>query len=420
MSTGNAEKCVQCGKCFEVCPLLRATGREEFSPRAKAALATLHGGELEDTPAKSQKLASMCLSCGRCGKLCSQGVNCSEVVANLRAQHKDYKKVLWQLWMGKGQKAWHKASQFATTLQPKKTAEGNPSGSLGMMLKGLAAMDDAHLLPEVAKVQIDSPNTQGTKLLLFSGCVGNTVRQQWREKALHLLHSMGMDVVDPYGRLPKSTFTCCGSTYGSAGLVPEQEKSAVHNVAVWRNAGKPAIIVYCATCQKELQSYCTRDIFQSREEAEMFEKSVIPLAKLLRMARFVLSDSLFSGCKESEKVEKNETGESAKDLISHAHYHRPCHMGAEDNDISVLETMLGEHLDKRNTRECCGFGGIMQVGAPELTAQVSEQCWEFFTGSSSSEGLQLVVTGCSGCALRLRGTAPKGFVAGHWLELIKL
>ena len=395
--TGAPENCVQCGKCFEVCPLLRATGQEEFSPRAKAFLAA------NKDSAKANQLASICLSCGRCEKLCSQGVSGCQVVSHLRAQHTDYKSWVWKQWMGKGKNVWQKAGAVAEKISGTKLAE---VGSLGLMLKGLSVMNDNGEeggLPECVDVSFPEKVGNGERVLLFSGCVGSSVRKAWQKKAVSLIHEMGFDLLDPYGKRKQTAFTCCGSTYGSAGLTDEQRKAATHNVTVWKNGGKPQIIVYCATCQKELLSYCTKDIFENREEAEEFKKSVIPLAKLLLAGSFVVSDSLLSG-----------TDDSFVDI----HYHRPCHMSAEDQDNILLAQMLGERLKKVNTRECCGFGGIMQIAAPRIAGEVTDNCWKFFAGDGA-DNKQLVVTGCSGCALRLQATQPDGFQSGHWLDLLR-
>lgn len=99
-SPGTTANCVLCGKCLEVCPLLAATGREELSPRAKAHLVTM----LERDPDLLREqdvaaLAGLCLGCGRCKAVCSQGVNIPDAVSRLREQHPGWKTWLWKQWM---------------------------------------------------------------------------------------------------------------------------------------------------------------------------------------------------------------------------------------------------------------------------------------------------------------------------------
>ena len=94
-------------------------------------------------------------------------------------------------------------------------------------------------------------------------------------------------------------------------------------------------------------------------------------------------------------------------------YHHPCHAGDADADFVFLKSVLGDRLTAVTDKQCCGFGGVMQLGAPDLADAVNRDCWDALRGAP------VVVTGCSACATRLSATAPEGVRAGHWLEIIR-
>ena len=94
-------------------------------------------------------------------------------------------------------------------------------------------------------------------------------------------------------------------------------------------------------------------------------------------------------------------------------YHRPCHVDEADCDFTFLQTVLGNHLTAATQKECCGFGGVMRLGAPGLADSVGKKCWDKLAGS------EMVVTGCSACVAQLTATASEGVEVGHWLEIIR-
>ena len=106
--------CILCGKCLEVCPLLAATGREELGPRAKADLCAMLAGD--DSLLRGEdaaRLAGLCLGCGRCRKVCSQGVDVPGLVAALRGAHPDFRGWLWKTWLTHARELWAAGSTAA-------------------------------------------------------------------------------------------------------------------------------------------------------------------------------------------------------------------------------------------------------------------------------------------------------------------
>lgn len=402
MAAGSPERrdCVLCGCCLEGCPLIEATGREELSPRAKALLAgpskfdaaTLAEGDVA-------ALTGLCLACGRCEKLCPQGVKVPALMAAMRAAHPDFRQWLWKQWITRLGPYWSLASKGAA-LAPQALVDTFVPAQFGLALKGLKGLrPGTGLAPwlSITKFPVEAFAAKyGQRpVALFDGCVGQGPRAAWGATARRLLRGLGANVVEP-------RFSCCGSTLGVAGLPQEQARARAENVAAWREAGRPLLATYCATCRKGLADYAEAELFADADEANAWAASLVPLSALLEGA-------------------KGKAGRGAPAIIG---WHRPCHAEAADHDFRLLSSLLGTRLRAPAKGGCCGFGGVMQLSAPELSVRVGSRCWQSLDaalGFSAAPEVTpaYVLTGCSGCVMQLLATAPPGAKVGHWLETIR-
>lgn len=371
-----ADQCILCGKCLEVCPLLRATDREELSPRTKADLARLlaqHTADLNSVDVA--RLASLCLGCHRCASACSQGVDVLGLVAALRQAHPDFKQWLWKTWLTKAPRLWS-ASATAAGLIPERL---HPE-KLGPFLKLLAGLKGGPGLEPFLTTTTFPDTYRGKEVLLFAGCTATYVQGRWLMTALRLLDGLGMEVLH-------DDFQCCGAGLKSAGCIDEAQDMAQHNVDVWNRADRPPVVTFCASCRAGLLGY---DQFLGQEEGQAWVDSVMSLSTLVRDIDCVTSD---------------KTSESLG-------YHRPCHAGGADADLAFLRGVLGARLTVPSGHECCGFGGLLRLSDSALADRVGVRCIEHF------EDHDVVLTGCSACVTQL-GAISNGGVAAHWLEIIK-
>ncbi|MGE4292764.1 MAG: (Fe-S)-binding protein [Desulfovibrio sp.] len=381
-------QCILCGKCLAVCPLLAATGREELAPRAKARLAArlLEHPEALDGRDAAQ-LAALCLGCGRCVQACGQGVEPPAIVARLRAAHPGWREWLWKQWIGRAEKIWPPAFKAGKYLG--RAPESLFPGRFGALLKSLRGLDRPHLDAYVRLTarpkELDTAVTQADgpcEVLLFSGCAGRFARPDWDASARRLLAFLGLPRLE-------ADFACCGSTLGSAGLLAEQRAARERNVEIWRAAGRPPLLAYCASCVQGLARYAGEpELFEDAGEAALWRARVMPLSRLLKSARFVVSDD-------------------APGVVG---YHRPCHASEPDEDFALLRAALGGRLHPLPD-QCCGFGGPLRLAAPELADAVAARRAE------SLGSAEQVLTGCTACALELASDAPESTATGHWLEI---
>ncbi|WP_461208401.1 (Fe-S)-binding protein [Desulfocurvus sp. DL9XJH121] len=378
-------QCILCGKCLEVCPLLAATGREELSPRAKLfVLQRLRDdpGALSRTDAR--KLASLCLTCGRCAKACTQGVDVPATVSRLRAGHPDFRRWLWRAWIQGSGLLWPAAARLGTALGGLVSAGHGAAARTG---RSLAAMGRGSAIrPWIEFRGLEACPRPG-KVVLFPGCLARSVRTRWTATARELLTAAGAEV------LPEPRWSCCGGTLGHAGLAGPQFAAMRANVDAWREAGRPRLVTFCASCWSSLAAYpqCA-DLGLDQDEARAWTEALTPLSELLAGASLTATNA----------------------VPDELHYHRPCHAPAKDPDARLLARAAGERLDRGDGKACCGLGGVLQLAAPELSARVADNLWERMAAGPGAQ----VLTGCSGCWLQLSASAPEGVAVAHWLDAV--
>jgi glycolate oxidase iron-sulfur subunit len=392
---GCGADCVLCGCCLEGCPLFAATGSEELSPRAKALLAgpSKFSAATLDQDAVAE-LAGLCLACGKCEKLCPQGVSVPDLIARLRAEHPNFRQWLWRQWITRLAPYWSLAARGAALVPDVLTPAG-----FGLSLKGLRGLRPGKGLRPWLKftrfpAEAFGQHYADRPAVLFDGCVGAGPRKVWADTARYLLQNLGANLVD-------AAFSCCGSTLGVAGLPEDQDRARRANVEAWRKAGRPLLVTYCATCRKGLAEYAGPDLFTDVREKAAWGAAITPLSGLLAGATA-------------------KAGRGAPPVIG---WHQPCHANPGDADLKLMSALLGTRLRTPAKGGCCGFGGIMQLTAPELSATVGAACWDGLdsaTGFSATPEVTpaYVLTGCSGCVMQLAATAPAGAQVGHWLEII--
>ncbi|NJB68617.1 glycolate oxidase iron-sulfur subunit [Desulfobaculum xiamenense] len=382
----NEPQCILCGRCLEVCPLVAATGREELGPRGKMLL-LLRLREAPQTLCEDDaaRLASMCLSCGRCAKVCPQKVNVPLAVARVRQAHPGFARWLWKAWIGSSRLSWPAAARLGRAAV--RLAPAGSESRAARTLRSLSAMAAEETVTPWIVPDVAPACAPGEKTVLFPGCLASNVRRRYVRAATALLSWCGAEVES----MPD--FGCCGGTLGHAGLGVEQAKARARNVAAWRAAGRPRMVTFCASCHAGLAEYAAdATLFADAAEAAAFAAALVPLSVLVADGGFRVEDG----------------GPAA------VVYHRPCHAPQDDPDARLLRKALGGRLRIPDRARCCGMGGVLQLSAPELSAQVADACWD---GLDAVEGT-VVLTGCSGCVLQLAASAPRGVRVAHWLDAL--
>lgn len=380
---GRRPECILCGRCLSACPLFAATGREELSPRSKFFLArAVAEGRADLSQKAADILVTVCLSCGKCENACPLGLCGPDLVAELRASHPGFAGFLWKLWIERAGLVWPLARSLSRLVP-----DNIPALALAQAKDALLAMGpDRAPVPWLFPEAFDRRHA-GKKAVLFSGCVAEHANPRWKESARRLLDGLGVTV------LPDPGFTCCGCTLGHAGAPDAQAAMQRHNIDAWRRAGRPLMVVFCATCRCGLRAYARKDLGLAMDELGLWRDNLVSLAELMGQTTFV-------------------TGQAAPPAVR---YHRPCHGAGGNQDLDFLRRAMGSRLVfNENETPCCGFGGLTKLTAPELSEKVAAHALAVYKPAPGEQ----IVTGCAGCVTQLRSAAPPDVAVGHWLELV--
>jgi glycolate oxidase iron-sulfur subunit len=380
---GRRPQCILCGRCLPACPLFTATGREELSPRSKFFLArAVAEGRADLSQKAADILATVCLSCGKCENACPLGLCGPDLVAELRASHPGFAGFLWKLWVEQAGLMWPLAKTL-TKLLP-----GNiPVEAIAKAKAAIEAMGSGRAPKPWLVAESFDRRHAGKKAVLFAGCVAEHANPRWKAAAKRLMAGLGLDVA------PDPGFTCCGCTLGHAGAPDAQAAMQQQNIEAWRAAGRPLMVVFCATCRCGLRAYARKDLGLTMDELPLWRENLVSLAELMGETTFRLEDAAPQAVR----------------------YHRPCHGAGGNQDLSFLRRIMGDRLIFREDETpCCGFGGLTKLTSPELSEKVAAHALAVYAPRPGDQ----IVTGCAGCVTQLRAAAPKDITVGHWLELM--
>ncbi len=380
---GRRPECILCGRCLSVCPLFAATGREELSPRAKFFLArAVAEGRADLSRKAAELLVTVCLSCGKCESACPLGLCGPDLVAELRASHPGFAGFLWKLWVERAGLMWPLARSLTRMLPGNIPIEAVSRAKAAIEAMGSGRAPEPWLVPETW-----DRRHEGKKAVIFAGCVAEHANPRWKEAARRVLSGLGVEV------LPDPGFTCCGCTLGHAGAPAAQAAMQQHNIEAWRAAGRPLMVVFCATCRCGLRAYARKDLGLAMDELPLWRENLVSLAELMGATTF-------------------RAGEAAPPAVR---YHRPCHGAGGNQDLAFLRRAMGDRLTfNENETPCCGFGGLTKLTSPELSEAVASHALAVYAPRPGEQ----IVTGCAGCVTQLRAAAPDAVRVGHWLELL--
>ncbi|MBI5826002.1 MAG: (Fe-S)-binding protein [Chloroflexi bacterium] len=226
-----------------------------------------------------------------------------------------------------------------------------------------------------------------TIVQLFITCLTDSFFPQTGEAVVDILHRLGIDV--DFAR----DQTCCGQPQFNAGLRRDARAIAEHTIKVFENA-KGDIVTPSGSCAHHFR----------HNYLELFEGDAVwlPRAKALSERVFEFTEYLV------DKLNVTDVGATWDGLLT---YHPSCHalrgINVDRQPRALLANVHGATLvELPNAEECCGFGGVMSIEHPELSAEWLKRkisnLESTHPSTNSGQAPTLVVTD-AGCLMHIAG-----------------
>jgi Fe-S oxidoreductase len=328
---------------------------EPFNPRGKnVILKGLFRGDLE----LSQEISDLifqCTLCGLCEELCfnSQNENFDFPMKTIMDHVKVYE-----------------------ALRADLVEAGYPIESQVPMNKAMVELLNPYERDNKDKLdwtkeldfKVKDASAEDAEILYFVGCTSALTPQIQRVAVAtaQILNKLGVDF-SVFGEHE----VCCGSVAMRTGDRNSFEKTAEENVKFFKNRGIKTIVTSCAGCYRTFK----KDYGDKLEGIEILH-SVEFLQRLL-----------------AEKDVK------LKKLDIKTTYHDPCHIGRhmgiyeEPREILSKISDLVEMKTNRNGAMCCGAGGGVRKGFPELSMDLAKNRIK----EAEETGAEYLISTCPFC-----------------------
>jgi len=221
------------------------------------------------------------------------------------------------------------------------------------------------------------------KIAFFTGCMIDYRLPEVGLALIDLLKKQGIDVIVPTDQV------CCASPMIRTGQTDIVEEMVRKNAKVFKDYD--IILTVCAGCGATLKN----DYPQYGVNLNVMEISEFLLDKL--------------------------NTEDMEPLNMRVTYHDPCHLsrgqGIRESPREILGKIKGlEFVEMEEPNRCCGSGGGVRAGKPELAEKMGKRKAEMI----KETGADAVITICPFCEYHIRDSLEKEGMDVEVLNILKL
>jgi heterodisulfide reductase subunit D len=390
------DACMRCGECLTFCPVYDQDQRDEVTPQAKARtlkrIINARWGILGDEgpvvrvlgeravrflrrifrvrPPSEEEIQGFigglyeCSTCGQCRQVCPSGIDTVELWERVRREVAD---------SGRG------PLESQMVLVNSIRANDNPWQGARVQRVKWARKAERGKLIEKAPPEIN-PGKAGDAgtcdVLYFVGCTAS-FDQNITEVAINtvkILQAAGVNFA-----ILGNRERCCGSILRRIGH-PDYEPLALDNIKTFNQLGIKTLVTSCAGCFKTI-------------------RNDYPLLGDLKFEVLHITEYILRLVDEG-RLDLTEP------LDMSITYHDPCHLGRAsgvyEEPRKVMELIPGlELIEMERHHEysrCCGAGGGLRAGFPEVQAKVADAR----VRDAEATGAADFVTACPFCYQSLR------------------
>lgn len=206
-------KCSNCGKCQEICPIYKLTGNDCAVSKGKfVMLKGVLKGDLKLSKTINKYL-DLCLKCGKCKDFCPSGIDACEIFNCAKSEY----------------------------------VKTGFYGKLTRLLQSRTVFNGLFRLGKIfPRVRNDLKGK--TKLLYFKGCVNNLFPTN-ENTVKKILKNFDVELIE-------KDFDCCGLPFLSSGNAERFEMAKNHNLELMKTECD-YVITDCASCESTLRDYGT-------------------------------------------------------------------------------------------------------------------------------------------------------------------
>lgn len=364
-----ALSCIHCGQCripqwpskgiFDVCPVYKTEITPKFEPFFSRGKNVILKGLLWGDLSLSKELSEIIFQCSLCG-------SCEEFCFNAHNESIEF-----------SQEKWMKQVEVFEALRADLVEAGFALESQKGMNKAMVELLNPYGRDNIEKedwqneldFKIKNANNEASDILYFVGCTA-ALTPQIQEVAIATAKIL--DKLDIDFSIFGGDEVCCGSVAMRTGNREAFDYIAEKNVNLFRERGIKKIITSCAGCYRTLK----KDYGNKLEGIEV-----------LHTIEFL-----------DEYFRENDVELKKLDNIVTT-YHDPCHIGRhmglyeEPRNILNKISKLVEMKTNRQGALCCGAGGGVKKGFPELSLEMAINRIK----EAEETGATLLVSTCPFC-----------------------
>lgn len=344
-----ARNCIFCGSCYSECNAIDGDSTFAGPHSLVKTMRFLKDPRDCDTGRTGQAIERglfKCIVCHECEPSCPKNINIGQNVIDLR-----YKAV---------------ENHFGPLPQHKKIMQNIKNTGCSISVKEASTVDK---YPEYIKTFREEPQEE---VVLFLGCILNRREHNVAQSVINILQHNEIAV-----HLPKNQ-VCCGSPAIRTGQKDEIFPVIKKNFDIFESyidKGINNIVTSCSGCCLTLRNDYPEI---SKYIDTSFKSNIYDVTEFL-----------------TKKIDLKEFTEEIDTKIM---YHYPCHtrkMGlSEDLYLQLLQKIPGVEINKvPSDRLCCGGGGGVRTGYPELNNTLSRRRLQ----AAKDSKVDSLVTNCPYC-----------------------